>query len=36
LEDEHLPQDCKTLIRNQLLPKQLDHVTVIDRLMERQ
>lgn len=36
LEDENLPQDCKTLIRNRLLPKQLDHVMVIDRLMERQ
>jgi hypothetical protein len=36
LKDEHLPAECKTLIQSQLLPKQREHVPVIDRLMERQ
>jgi hypothetical protein len=36
LNDEHLPAECKTLIRNQLLTKQREHVTILDRLMERQ
>jgi len=36
LKDEHLPAECKALIQGQLLPKQREHVTVIDRLMARQ
>ncbi|HTQ80692.1 MAG TPA: DUF2383 domain-containing protein [Thermoanaerobaculia bacterium] len=36
LKDEQLPEECKNLIRNQLLPKQRAHVTVIDRLMDQQ
>ena len=36
LHDEHLPADCQSLIRNQLLPRQREHVAVIDRLMNRQ
>ena len=36
LKDEHLPAECKNLIKGQLLPKQREHVTVIDNLMTRQ
>jgi hypothetical protein len=36
LKDEHLPEECKVLIRGQLLPRQREHVAVVDRLMNRQ
>jgi len=36
LEDESLPQECKALIRTQLLPQTQAHIPVLDRLMEAQ
>ena len=33
LEDKDLPEECKTLIRSQLLPKTRTHVPVLDRLL---
>jgi uncharacterized protein (TIGR02284 family) len=36
LKDENLPAECKSLIQGQLLPKQREHVSVVDRLMESQ
>lgn len=36
LGDEHLPADCKQLIRDRLLPRQREHIALLDRLMTRQ
>jgi uncharacterized protein (TIGR02284 family) len=36
LKDEHLPEECKTLIQTKLLPKQKQHVSTLDHLMSRQ
>ena len=36
LSDEHLPQDCKMLIRDHLLPQTRQHLPILDRLMEMQ
>jgi uncharacterized protein (TIGR02284 family) len=33
LEDEHLPADCKTLIRSTLLPRTKAHISMLDHLM---
>ncbi len=34
LEDKDLDQECKTLIRSTLLPRQRAHLAVLDRLIE--
>ncbi len=36
LSDEHLPADCKALLRDKLLPRQLDHISQLDRLITQQ
>jgi uncharacterized protein (TIGR02284 family) len=33
LKDDHLPADCKDLIRTSLLPQTRAHIAVLDRLM---
>jgi uncharacterized protein (TIGR02284 family) len=33
LEDEHVPADCKTLIRSTLLPRTKAHISMLDHLM---
>jgi uncharacterized protein (TIGR02284 family) len=35
LSDENLPQDCQTLIRDELRPRQRSHIETLDRLIER-
>jgi uncharacterized protein (TIGR02284 family) len=36
LEDENADQECKTLVRSQLLPQARSHVPVLDRLIDAQ
>jgi uncharacterized protein (TIGR02284 family) len=33
LEDENLDPECKVLIRNTLIPRQREHIRVLDRLL---
>jgi uncharacterized protein (TIGR02284 family) len=35
LQDQHIPADCKTLIRSTLLPQTRSHIQVLNHLMER-
>jgi uncharacterized protein (TIGR02284 family) len=34
LSDEELPQDCQTLIRDELRPRQRSHIHTLERLIE--
>lgn len=36
LGDAELPADCKALIRDQLLPRQREHIALLDRLLAQQ
>jgi len=35
LKDEHLPEDCKALIRSRMLSQTRAHIATLDRLMSR-